>query len=267
MIKNLNRFSLVVLLLLLSVVVWGQNYPKPIKGRMVHDFAKVLSNNEERALETRLRSFNDSTSTQMVIVTVKSLNGEDISQYATELGQEWGVGHKGKDNGVVILYKPKVGNSRGQIFIAVGYGLEGAIPDATASAIVNNDMIPYFQQGKTAAGLAKGVDVLVSLAKGEYTADDYNKSKKRRGGSSFSLIIFILFFILSMLIPRKRRGDNITSSGSTASDSILPWILIGMMGSGRSSGGYGGGGGFSSGGGFGGFGGGGFGGGGAGGSW
>ncbi len=262
------RYIVTAIALLCTLSLWGQSYPKQMAGRMVNDFANVLSATEERAIESKLRALNDSTSTQIAVVTVKTLNGESPAQYATELGHQWGVGQKGKDNGIVILFKPKVGNSPGQIFISVGYGLEGAVPDATAKLIIENEMIPAFRQGSVAAGISRGVDVLTSLVKGEYSADKYNKEHKRGGGNVTSIVV-IIFIIIALVLPRKNRGNNFTSGGSDATGSILPWVLLSMMNNGRSSG-FGGGGSSGFGGGgssFGGFGGGGFGGGGAGGSW
>ncbi len=264
--KNL-RYIFTVIALFLSVVVWGEKYPKPLKGRMVHDFAKVLSASEEKAIEKQLLKLNDSTTTQITVVTVSSLNGETPAEYATELGQEWGVGDKDKDNGIVVLFKPKVGKSPGQIFIAVGYGLEGAVPDATAKMIIEREMIPYFRQGKIGVGISHGVKVLTSLVKGEYSAKKYTQKSKRRGFISPTTLLILIFIIVPLFIPRKHRKSNFSNNGASTSDSILPWILISMM-SNRGGGGFGGGGGSGfGGGGFGGFGGGGFGGGGSGGSW
>ncbi len=262
---KINRILLTTVMVLLSLTLMAKEYPQPIKGRMVHDFANVLSNSEERAIERQLTGLNDSTSNQVVVVTVKSLDGKDISQYATELGHQWGVGNKGKDNGVVVLYKPKNATSSGQIFIATGYGLEGAVPDATAKMIIERDMIPFFRQGKTAEGIINGVSIIGSLIEGEYTAESYAKSRKK-GGINISSIFIIIIVILSF-IPRSRRRSNISSEGADSSSIITPWI-IGSILSSSSRGGYSGGGGSGFGGGsFGGFGGGGFGGGGAGGSW
>ena len=107
------------------------------------------------SLETKLVNFDDTTSTQIAIVTVKSLNGYSKEEFTDRIGEKWGVGRKGKDNGVLILIKPKYGNERGQARISVGYGLEGAIPDAIANRIVNYDLIPYFKQGDYYTGLDK----------------------------------------------------------------------------------------------------------------
>jgi uncharacterized protein len=169
----------------------------------------------------------------------------------------------------LILVKPKVSSSRGEVFITPGYGLEGVITDIVCGEIVDNEILPAFQSGNYFSGLDKATSTLISLARKEFTADQYSKSKKKVTGSgapSGIFLILLIIFIVS-IISRKSGGSNhrnISSSG-------LPlWMLFGMMNSGRNShggswGGFSGGGG--GGGGFGGFGGGSFGGGGAGGSW
>ncbi len=243
----------------------AQQYPNALPGRMVHDFADVLTQNEELAIEQQLRNLNDSTSTQIVVVTVTDLQGEAAATYAFELGEQWGVGQKGKDNGVVILFKPKTARSNGEAFIAVGYGLEGVLPDAIAKRIVEYEMIPYFRKGAIAQGLYNSVVVTSDIVKGEYTADAYVKTTG--GGFSMLALIILIGTFLLLFIPIRQRKQDYSREGTTSADSMLPWILLGMMGGSRGGGsGYSGGSGFGSGG-FGGFGGGGFGGGGAGGSW
>lgn len=267
MMKNKITLTLTLLFAFLLTVftATAKDYPTPAKGRMVNDFAGVIGDKDEVKLELQLREFNDSTSTQIAVVTVKSLDGKSISEYATDLAHEWGVGQKGKDNGIVILFKPKTATSRGEVYIAVGYGLEGAVPDATSKMIIEREMIPYFQDNRIGAGISKAVSTLFSLVKGEYTAESYAKKPTLSGGTIFLLIVGFFMFI-SLILPGKKHSDTISKDGTSSSNSVVPWILLAMLSNsgGRGGGGFGGGGGGSS---FGGFGGGGFGGGGAGGSW
>ena len=227
--------------------------PKP--PRLVNDFANILTAREEQALENKLVAFNNETSTQITIVTVKSLNGYDKADYSARLGEKWGVGQKGSDNGIVILVKPKTTQERGEVFIAPGYGLEGVVPDATAKRIVDHDMMPLFKKNEYFLGLNAATKTLISLTKGEFTAAQYNKATRKK--SSGLPILFILIVLFFVFFGRSGRHQSMGHN--------LPfWMLLGMMG----SGGGGSFGDFSSGsGGFGGFGGGSFGGGGAGGSW
>ena len=112
------------------------------------------------ALETKLDAFANNTSNQIVVVIIDSLYDHDMSEFATELGQEWQVGQKKFDNGLVILINP----GGHKVFIAPGYGLEGAIPDATCEDIVQREIVPSFKTGDYATGLNNGVDVLIGLA-------------------------------------------------------------------------------------------------------
>ncbi|MEG1635190.1 MAG: TPM domain-containing protein [Rikenellaceae bacterium] len=248
--------------LFITLGVFAQNYPQPQNPpRIVNDFARVFSDSESQMLEQKLRAFNDTTSTQIAIATVSDLEGVAPSVYATELAHKWGVGRQGKDNGILVLIKPKTRESKGEIFIAVGYGLEGAIPDAVTSRIIRNVIIPRFQQGQMYAGINEATDALIGLASGEYTADEVlgREDSRSAGGFVFFIIAFVVMIIMSFF--NRKRSHTVGSENSTSH--VPPIIFFGSPfsggGRGSSSGGFGGG--------FGGFGGGGFGGGGAGGSW
>lgn len=252
---------------------YSQDFPeKPVPPRLVNDFAGFLSAGEIASLENKLVAFNDSTSTQISIVIVKDLHGYEKADYAQRLGDKWGIGRKELNNGVLILVKPKTQDSRGEVQIATGYGLEGAIPDLLGVQIVDNDILPAFRRGDYYGGLNKATSSIMSLARGEFTAAQYQKNIKKPQARSAPVAFFIIIFVIIMIMRNSGRSNhnNISRSG-------LPlWMLLGMMNSGKNShngswGGFSGGGGFGGGGGggggFGGFGGGSFGGGGAGGSW
>ncbi|SHE99836.1 uncharacterized protein SAMN05444274_103205 [Mariniphaga anaerophila] len=258
-------------ILILGVTALHAEIPeRPTPPRLVNDFAGVLSQPEYNNLELKLEQFARETSTQIVVATVKDLEGYDPGDYAFRLGEKWGVGQKGKNNGLVILVKPKIGNEQGRIFIATGYGLEGVLPDAVVNGpVIDNEMIPYFKQNNYYKGLESGINVIMNITKGEYTAEYYQENYAKKGSGIPLFVILLLFFVvIPALRGRKRR---FYSPGKN-----LPlWIALGMMSGNRSHGGsfsnfssgsgsFGGSGGF---GGFGGFGGGSFGGGGAGGSW
>lgn len=250
----------------------AQDFPeKPFPPRLVNDFAGMLSTQEVYALEEKLVAYEDSTSTQIAIVTVSDLKGYDKADYAQKLAETWGIGQKGLDNGIIILIKPKTAGSDGQVQIAQGYGLEGVIPDIICGQIVDYEILPEFRNGNYFKGLDKATSTLMSLASGEYPADQYGKSKGSDLGNIAPIILFIIFFIIVMFM-RSNGGSNQKHIGRKG----LPlWVLLSMMNSGGNKhngtwGGFSGGGGFGGGGGgggFGGFGGGSFGGGGAGGSW
>jgi len=183
--------------LLFALSVFAQDdIPKPQKPqKLVNDFANLLTPSQKQSLESTLVAFDDSTSTQIVIVTVKSLNGHDPAEFTHSIYDSWGVGQKGKDNGVVIMVKPKYKNERGETFIITGYGLEGIIPDAICKRIVENEMIPRFKQNDIYGGLKNATGILMSLASKEFTAYDY---EKKHSGGGPPIIIFILFFAIML---------------------------------------------------------------------
>lgn len=238
----------------------------PVEQALVVDKAGMLSSAEARQLEQKLIAYDDTTSTQILVVTIPSLGGVPIADYAVELGRQWGVGQQGKDNGVVIL----VARDDREVYIATGYGLEGAIPDAVAARVIRNIIVPNFREGRVYDGLSQATDALIKAARGEFVADTPRSLTRDTGGDGGIPIGVILIILLIIIVAtsdtwndghggghggkrRKRRGWE-------------PPIIIWGGGFGNRSGGGFGGGGFG-GGGFGGFGGGSFGGGGAGGGW
>jgi uncharacterized protein len=246
----------------------AQNIPeRPVPPHLVNDLAGLLKAQEAGSLEQKLVSFSDSTSTQIAVVIVPSLGGYDKSDYAQQLAEKWGIGQKGLNNGILILIKPKTADSNGQVQISPGYGLEGAIPDMTCAEIIDREILPAFRNGDYYGGIDHASSTLMSLARGEFSAAQYGQKAKKSSGknSPIGVIIFIVFIIIAMA----SRGSGGSNNKHISTGGLPFWMLLGMMGSGRSSGGSWGGssGGGSSGGGFGGFGGGSFGGGGAGGSW
>ena len=255
-----------IVILLFTISVFISSFAgipeRPEPPRLVNDFAGVLADNEVKSLESELVQFARQTSTQIVVVTVKDLDGYDPSDFAFRLGEDWGVGQKGKDNGIVVLLKPKTGNRQGRIFIATGYGLEGILPDAIVNGdIIDTEMIPYFKEKNYYMGLKGGLEVIMKITRGEYTAEYYQENYSARGGGFFPGLLFFLFIFIILPVIRGRRR-RFYSPGKS-----LPfWIALGMMSGGHSQrNSFNN---FSSGsGGFGGFGGGSFGGGGAGGSW
>jgi uncharacterized protein len=259
------------LFLFLGAIAQNEFPQRPEPPRLVNDFAGILSPEQRNQLEAKLDKFNRETSTQIAIVTVKDLFGYDKGDYSFRLAEKWGIGQKGKNNGILILVKPKRDNETGKVFIAVGYGLEGVVPDIVArKTIVSEEFLPSFKTGDYYTGLEKGTNVLMSLTAGEFTADQYQqKAEKGKGGIAGFGIVLLLFFIFLIFSRGSRKFHNVG-----AKPGLLEALLLMNMMGGRHNGSWsdfssGGGsfGGGSSGGGFSGFGGGSFGGGGAGGEW
>jgi len=269
--KNIYSLILAGILTIFSVNnLSAQRIPeRPNPPRLVNDFASMLTPQEINALERKLVAFNDSTTTQIAIVTIPTLDGTDISDYAQQLAEKWGIGQKGRDNGVLILIKPKTADSKGFVKIAPGYGLEGALPDITCGEIVDYEILPAFRNGDIYGGLSNATNIIMSLVRGEFTAADYGKKgrKSEEKGIPIGPILIGIVIVISII----SRGSSGRNNKNISSGGLPFWLLMGMMGSGRghggSWGGFSGGSGGGGGGGFGGFGGGSFGGGGASGSW
>lgn len=270
-----KRIYITLLSLFVAVTAVAQSFPEPMRpARLVNDFAGMFTGGEQSQLEQKLVDFDRQTSTQIAVVTVADLEGIPASEYAARLFDKWGVGGDSKkNNGILILVKPKSVDQRGEVFIATGYGVEGAVPDALAGRIVDYDILPAFRQGQYFAGVDRAATTLMELTRGEYTADQYlaqHKEKKMPAGLLLLGVIIFFGLFLGFTKAGKAASENsggrtISSAGDVASAILLGSLLSGGHRGGSSGGGFGG---FSGGGGgFGGFGGGFSGGGGAGGSW
>lgn len=231
---------------------------RPNPPKLVNDLSGTLTPAQVEELEKKLVAYDDSTSTQIAIVLVKTLEGYDVGDYAFALGRKWGVGGKEFNNGIVVL----AAIDDRKVRIEVGYGLEGAIPDVTARSIIDNEITPNFKAGNYYRGLDEATDAIIQAAAGKYKAPSGYGSKKKKG-ISWASIIFIIIFLLIAMGGNSRGGGTYVSRRGSRGLGGFPWWIGGLSGGGWSGGGGGGGGG----GGFGGFGGGGFGGGGASGSW
>ena len=260
-----KKFSfLIILFLLASLTGLAQEFPeKP--NRLVNDYTGTLSQDQIYQLEQKLVAFDDSTSTQIAVVLIQSVGVYDISDYTVRLAEAWGVGQKGKNNGLVLLAALK----DRKVSIQTGYGLEGALPDAITKRIIENEIKPSFREGNYYAGLDKATDAIIAYTKGEYKNDDARARPAKESGK-FPVGLIILIIIIIVVISKKGgggKGGQII--GSRGGSNLFWWTLMSGMGGRSGGGGFGGGhGGFGGGGGgFGGFGGGSFGGGGSSGSW
>lgn len=198
--------------LLCSILLTGLFIPVafaitvPPNDGYVTDTVSVLKPEDEQALEQKLAVYKSTTSNEIAILIVSSLEGEDIAEASVEIGREWGIGTKENDNGILIL----VDYEGREVMIATGYGLEGAVPDIVAKGIIEIDIVPLFRDGQYAEGLNAAVDSLMKHIGGEYTAERYESS----GGSTFSpgLLIFI-FFILQWFFAIMARTKSWWAGG------------------------------------------------------
>ena len=265
---DLKCFRPIFCTLFLSLLVFVANAsdkdfpPRPNPPRLVNDMANTMSADQVRQLEEKLLNIDKSTSTQITIVTIKNLGGYEVAQYSVELANRWGIGQKGKDNGVLLL----ASTDDRKVNISTGYGLEGALTDAMSGRIIRNEITPEFRNGKFYEGFNKGTDAIIAATKGEYKADPSSEKGKGTPIGGIVVMIIVIYIILWILSKIGGGGGGNYMSGRGHRGWGGGFIGGSILGSGLGGGGWVGGGG-SSGGGFGGFGGGGFGGGGASGSW
>lgn len=261
----MKRLFGILLVSLLPLLAAADDFPQR-PTTIVTDYAGVLSPEQRSSLETKLVAFDDSTSTQVAIVLMRSIGGYDIADYSVQLFNRWKIGNQEKNNGVLIL----AAIEDRKVFITTGFGIEGALPDALCKRIVERDIVPRFKTQDYFGGLDAASSSIIGLVKGEFKADDfYRKRVPRAGGGFFLLIILlilaILFYSKSRQASRYAKMNNLSFWAAWA---LLNAAANRQRGHWRTfSGGSGFGGGGFGGGGFGGFGGGMSGGGGAGGSW
>ncbi len=211
--KIQNLIFLAVTVIIIPLTVSGQQPSpggipqRPIPPKFVNDLAGVLPEDKVESLNRDLIFFDNTTTIQILVVTIDSFEGYDRADFAIRLGEEWGIGETGFDNGVVILVKPRKENQQGEVFIAIGYGLEGVIPDALANRIIENEMIPEFRQNNYYGGIVSAIEVIKKLAQKELTAKEYLESVESPQGfpkSAFLVILVILIIIFSLFSKAKR---------------------------------------------------------------
>lgn len=260
---------LTALLVCFSILAVAQKIPaRPSPPTLVNDFADVLTAEEERRLEQQLVAYDDTTSNQVAIVLINTLDDYPIEEYALRLFREWGIGNKQTNNGVLIL----AAIDDHKVRIEVGYGLEGAIPDITANHIIRDDIAPNFRSGDYYEGLAAAANSIILAAAGEYKAPEGYRNRGKKGyGTGIGVLILIIILVILFASRGGGGGGGFMSRRGYHDGWLGPFLLGSMLGRGSGRGGWGGGGwsggGGFGGGGFGGFGGGSSGGGGASGSW
>jgi uncharacterized protein len=244
------RHIYVFLFLLLTTASFGQDFPAPMSPpRLVNDFAGALNSSEEDNLEQKLVAYNDSTSTQIAVIIVRTTAPLPASDYALEIGRRWGVGQKKKNNGIVLLWA----TDDRKIYIATNQGMEGVIPDVIAKRIIRQVISPRFKNQMYYQGLDEGIDEIIRYASGEYQADPNASSGGDGGGLGVLIFLIIFIFIIFIIVRSNKGGGGGGGRGFSSGGGFIPYATYSGWGS--SSGSWGGG--SDSGGGFGGFGGGG----------
>ncbi len=235
------RFWLVLLVVLLPFLPISSLIAIPVpelKGR-VNDYASMISDPVKADIEAKLQQLEVAESTQIVILTVPSLQGDPVEDFSIRVADAWKIGHKGSDNGVLLI----VSRDDHKVRIEVGKGLEGKLTDLLAGRIINDEIQPAFKAGKFDEGFTTGVSSLISAVHGEYKG--VPQVKRNGGKPSFPLLVIILLIYYISQIFRGHRGGGMMANGGLGGG----FYGGSSFGGGGSGGGFGGGGGGFSGGG------------------
>ena len=214
----MKKFLLTLFAIVLSSTIFA-DIPAPT-NKLVNDFASVMTTEQALELACALRLYNDSTSTQLCVVTVESLDDLSPAEYAQQLGEKWGVGQSGKDNGVIILVKKKTKESGGDVFIATGYGVEGLLPDAICKRIVERTMIPKLKEGDYHGAIVDAISEIQKYLSGEFRADEINSENLSWWKIVLIIIILIMFIVLFTDGNTHSGGSSSFSSGGSSSRSF-----------------------------------------------
>jgi uncharacterized protein len=254
--------AIIIFIYLMTMCAQALDVPEHDSNtRLVTDLTATLSSSEKDRLAQKLRAIEQSDGTQITVLLIPTLAGDDLFDFSHRTFQKWGIGDKSNNNGVLFL----VAKNDRKMRIHVGYGLEGRLTDALSSRIMRNEVQPEFYNGRFFEGIERGVSAIIEAVKGEYVDTTAATSSSGSGDIGFwiMLTVLIVFFVLPIFLPKRARRRR------RASGYAEPWFTSGGWTSGGSGGGWGGssGGGWSSGSDSGTFGGGSSGGGGASGSW
>ena len=223
---------LVLFFLLPAAFLRAQDVPAPPNPpRLVNDLAHVMTADQVASLERKLVDYDDSTSVQIVVVTVPDIGDNAIEDYALKLFRTWGIGNKKSNNGVLVL--ADIHNHK--VYIQTGLGLEGVIPDITAKSIIDNEIVPNFRGGgqdNYYRGFSLAADALIKAAAGEYKAPaGYGQRGRRgRGGGGNIIGFFIFIFILIIVFIGRNRGGGGGGGGLYRGSGILPFMIGTMVG-------------------------------------
>ncbi|WP_394293706.1 TPM domain-containing protein [Aeromonas rivipollensis] len=223
--------ALLPLLLLWTAALQAAPAFPTLSGRVV-DEAALMSRKQAHQLTQQLAAFEKRSGIQLVVVSVDNLDGETIEEYGYQLGRHWGIGQKGKNNGVLLL----IAQDERKVRIEVGYGLEGALPDAIAANIIQTRILPAFKRGDMVAGVVAGSQSIMKALAGEYQPVEQPKSDSDGGPWLFILVV------IAMIVLHNLRGGGGGPGGRRRAAYMAGGFGAGSFG-GRSGGGFSGGGG------------------------
>ncbi|MBK5275794.1 MAG: TPM domain-containing protein [Desulfuromonadales bacterium] len=255
----LTRFGIFLMMVLLPYMTYALDAP-PLKGR-VNDYASMLPPEAVARLEQKLAAFERETSNQIAVLTVPALQGDNIDQFAIRVAEQWKIGQKGKDNGVLLI----MAQAERKVRIEVGMGLQGVLPDITASQIIREVMRPHLKDGNFDQGINVGVDAIMAATKGEFKAmpqDASRRTNKKKSSSGMFLVIALIAIAVCGMMSRYLGGAAgaiglpfaasmafpglgvlalfLLALGGLIGGFLLSMFLAGMSGGGFGGGGFGG---------------------------
>ena len=210
-------FSSLLLLLVACSAAWGLDVP-PLQGR-VNDYAHILSPGMVQQLDGELAALERTDSTQVVVLTIPSLEGEDLEGFSIKVAEKWRIGQKGLDNGAILL----IAKAEHKVRIEVGRGLEGKLTDLVSGRIIRNEIVPRFRSGDFDGGVAAGVAAIASVVKGEYSAQQARGHGGHRRGPSFgSLLLGVLLATVVIGAMSRWLGSLVGAFGLSA----VAWFIF-----------------------------------------
>ena len=231
-----HLIGIILLLVLFTSPAAALDIPRA--SGYVNDNASLLNQGTKLKLEQFLREFEKSDSTQIVVLTIPTLESEALEDYSLKVLEDWKVGQKDKDNGALLL----IAKAERKVRIEVGYGLEGRLTDLLAGRIIDNEITPRFKQGDFNGGIVSGVVGIAEAVRGEYTGTGHTNSRKKKS-SPFGFIIPLLFFGGPLLARLGGRRRGYRRGGFYVGGPFMGGGGFGGGGGGGFSGGGGGGGG------------------------
>ncbi len=252
MVRKLLRCAISAVLLLCSTPVFAVSVPA-LKGR-VNDYAKIIRDSDEREIEEYLAGLEQNTGVQIAVLTMPSLEGDDIASFGIKVADKWKLGDKEKDNGAILI----VAYAEHDLRIEVGDGLEGSLTDAKCGLILRNVIVPEFKNGNYSVGIRKGVMNMGGIASGDESAVSRSVRNEESSGSNSDVVaaficVIWLFLFMCAITAGTRRGKKrgrYYHNGNTmawiAADAALRSMMRSSGGSGlggsshHSSGGFGG---------------------------
>lgn len=196
---NTKHFILAILMLCIASTASADIPPRPKTTSdtlLVYDYAHVIDAQNLAVINDSLKSLFRFNGSQVVVLTVNSLDGMEIEDYGLKVLRNWGIGDKEKNNGVLILIKPKTEKSKGHVRIETGYGAEGALPDVLCKHLETDSMIPEFKKNDYGTAVRKAVSAITPIMKGEYPQDIAAFMEKRDSNSLIATIVYVILYIL-----------------------------------------------------------------------